>query len=350
MISSPLPPKRFTPNFDRIKKDSSLYSPKELDLLQASTCCCDSQIQTLAMTKECQKEWQSEQDHPSSYLTSEQRSTLEVTFADDGCLINKAGEPLYGNHIFALLGDHRLIAAPSKSIQNHSHLSAGLPVLNAGFIYTYQGYVMNISNNSGHYKPHLSSILHSVQWFFESAKNPNLLIEDHSKIKSKNIDLRFYKASDLIEVDLQAQQLSMSCVSDSFASSISLSLHNLAVKMSSQDICLTSDSPLKDSELIEYDSSGYAISKLPSKKRETCEISDVKKLKTEPSCQVPTSEPITLSDTASYETSIPECDSGPPSKDYDDISLHLYTSYYGSQSRFPLTPALSKKPKPTIKK
>lgn len=188
--------------------NSKLYSPREITLFEEQT--CQHQYATIEMHEwfkdefdreqayACQQ-FEKEEDDPSKYFNSEDRAQHEVSFDGCGRIIDKEGRKLHGFHIYIELPDHRIIAAPSIAVSNHSHLSAGMPVLSAGFMMCDSGVVITLSNNSGHYKPHRDSIRHHLTKMLKQTQNSKLIFEDHTDMSKANGRVQYIEVSSFLE-------------------------------------------------------------------------------------------------------------------------------------------------------
>jgi hypothetical protein len=101
--------------------------------------------------------------HAVHYLSESEREESRV-YTEGGKLVDSNGVPLYtGTYIFVVDQQGRLIASPPVEGRiHHSSLGAGKPVLTAGTIKVVDGQIMQLSNQSGHYRPSTESFEHFV--------------------------------------------------------------------------------------------------------------------------------------------------------------------------------------------
>lgn len=187
------PQNLFTPLYQLINSDSPLHSIEELKICACLHCNCLAKANSFPLIEEFKHQDAKER----KYLPFAKRTKLLVT-AENGSFKDKDGDVLDGEYIFVMLPNHKLYAAPRNKVANHSHLSAGLPVLSAGFLYFYRGLLVTISNNSGHYKPSLLKMLHALNILGKLGQT-DFFVEDHTKYKE---GLKYYSAKALCENQL----------------------------------------------------------------------------------------------------------------------------------------------------
>jgi len=108
------------------------------------------------------------------YLTACERRRCVADVDPLGRLVNQDGMllapdgPLEGMYVLDACGT-LLIALPETESRTlrHSSLVAGQAVLAAGLLTMWQGYVVELSNESGHYTPSPSSLQVVMQWLVQ---------------------------------------------------------------------------------------------------------------------------------------------------------------------------------------
>lgn len=124
------------------------------------------------------KEVTSESISKKRYLDSEQRKAYKI-HVENGLFKDAKGYLLNGCYLYIMLPNFELYAA-KEVIRNHSHLSSGLDLKGAGFLYFHRGILICFSNDSGHYKPTTIEMLDAINWFYQQSANPYLIFEDHA--------------------------------------------------------------------------------------------------------------------------------------------------------------------------
>lgn len=187
------------------KNQDTLYSKRDLPLLSYyHTLRNHAKNDVILMQAEYYREMLAERFIRKNYLSIRERAQYR-TFILNNIFVDDFNNRLDGEYIYGLLPDHRLYMAPIHEVRNHSHLIAGLPVIAIGHAYIDNGYLITISNNSGHYKPLLSIMKPGIKWFIENISH-DFLIEDHSTISPEELygGVKIYLASTVYQMPTQA--------------------------------------------------------------------------------------------------------------------------------------------------
>lgn len=128
------------------------------------------------------------------YANSDERLAFEIT-VENGLFYNKQHKLVHGAYLYILMPDNRLFACLDSHQRHHSHLSSGLEVKGAGVLFLLNGKLINVSNESGHYRPTQEEMLPALKWFQRKSKNDDLIFEDHSQQDNtlSMRGIRFYK-------------------------------------------------------------------------------------------------------------------------------------------------------------
>lgn len=122
------------------------------------------------------------------YMTAAEQSDARLEVDAAGLYRNKDGQPVTGVFLFVVLENGDIIHAPESTAQGlqyrHSALANGKKVRLAGNLYLENGRLMEISNESGHYKPASDKLFEILQIFIKNSKNPQLIFEDHTQAAS----------------------------------------------------------------------------------------------------------------------------------------------------------------------
>lgn len=187
------------------RNQNLLYSKKDLKLLKHYYTFPNSpKTDLILMQPEYYPEMLAERFIRKNYLSAQERAQYRIFIVND-VFIDDFNKRLDGEYIYGLLPDHRLYIAPIHEVRNHSYLIAGLPVIAIGHAYINNGYLMTLSNNSGHYKPPLSKMKPGIEWFIKNISH-DFLIEDHSTMSPEmsHYEAKIYLASALYVMPLQA--------------------------------------------------------------------------------------------------------------------------------------------------
>ncbi|MGD9591139.1 MAG: hypothetical protein AB7V32_01295 [Candidatus Berkiella sp.] len=113
------------------------------------------------------------------YLTKESRKKYKVRI-DNGFFTDHEGLYLNGIYIYVLLPDYKLYCARISENLQHSYFNRGHKVRGAGILYVENGRLINMSNESGHYKPTFDEMRGAISWFYQQLNGHHFLFEDHS--------------------------------------------------------------------------------------------------------------------------------------------------------------------------
>lgn len=130
------------------------------------------------------------------YLDPSEREHFRIQTAD-GIFRDQYGWPSNTSMLYVLFLNNHLYACYPSTGLHHSYLSMGFDVKAAGNMFFYQGKVITISNESGHYRPTFSEMQNGLKWFLIESQQPSILFEDHSHQDQTEVlnGIRFFKVT-----------------------------------------------------------------------------------------------------------------------------------------------------------
>jgi len=117
------------------------------------------------------------------YFTEAEKAAFQVFLNRDGTFKSASGKPAtsvwdneflrFDEALFIIDKDGRIFVMPfeARGVYHHSSLSSGQPVLYAGTIAFYGGYLRLLSDKSGHYKPSPQQSLDVIRYLHQLGVN-----------------------------------------------------------------------------------------------------------------------------------------------------------------------------------
>ncbi|KTC86949.1 hypothetical protein [Legionella brunensis] len=135
-------------------------------------------------------------DGDTKYFSDKERKRHQLFF--NGNKFITQGEVAHGTYMFVRTLDNLIIVSSDGSL-HHSYLANGKKVSSVGYFIFEYGKLKCVSNESGHYTPTNEEMLPDLLFYYELAKNPELIYEDHSSFPEKN-KIYQYKIADILNV------------------------------------------------------------------------------------------------------------------------------------------------------
>ena len=134
------------------------------------------------------------------YVTNANLYQYQLHYDNNGTFITDDLEFPDGLYLYVRTLDGKIYAVKITSndqlVNHHSYLSNGKKVLSAGYFVFEKGKLILVSNESGHYTPTNEEMLPDINFYYQIAKNEELIYEDHSLYPEMKIIYQF-KAKDL---------------------------------------------------------------------------------------------------------------------------------------------------------
>lgn len=130
----------------------------------------------------------------SLYLYAEERKRYEVEFTANGELRNHEGKVLNGEYIYVMSPGGKLYAALPSEVKHHSYFLAGEQVKCAGMIKIENGKLIQLSNESGHYKPDTDDLKRAAKSLLFEIGYQDFICVDHSCLAKKKSEIKEYPA------------------------------------------------------------------------------------------------------------------------------------------------------------